>query len=94
MAHIYKVETDAGIEVQGASAGIAAPSAIIDPIGEGGGAAEVAALTEHEAQEDAVPAVGGGVLTAAGWGAPAETMNGARNVTPIRGTAHANFTKT
>ena len=85
---------DAGIEVQGASAGIAAPSAIIDPIGEGGGAAEVAALTEHEAQEDAVPAVGGGVLTAAGWGAPAETMNGARNVTPIRGTAHANFTKT
>ena len=69
-------------------------SAIIDPIGEGGGAAEVAALTEHEAQEDAVPAVGGGVLTAAGWGAPAETMNGARNVTPIRGTAHANFTKT
>jgi hypothetical protein len=54
----------------------------------------VAALTEHEAQEDAVPAVGGGVLTAAGWGAPAETMNGARNVTPIRGTAHANFTKT
>ena len=28
----------------------------------------MAALTEHEAQEDAV---GGGVLTAAGWGAPA-----------------------
>ena len=36
-----------------ASGGTAAPSEIIDLAGEGGGAAEVAALTGHEAEADA-----------------------------------------
>ena len=61
---------DAGIEVQGASEGTATPIAVIDPTGQGQGAAEVAALT---AQEDAVLAVSGGVI-AADVGTPAEAM--------------------
>ena len=35
MAHMSEEAIDAGIEVQGASAGIAAPSAIIDPLEKG-----------------------------------------------------------
>ena len=64
----------AGIEVGDTSAGIAGPGQIIDPTGEGGGAAEeMAALTAHGAQEDAVLAVSGGVI-AADVGTPAEAI--------------------
>ena len=48
----------------GASTGPGGQSEFIDLTGEGGGAAEVATLTGHGAREDAVPAVGGGVLAA------------------------------
>ena len=64
----------AGIEVGGTSAGTAGPGQIIDPTGEGGGAAEeMAALTAHRAQEDAVLAVSGGVIEA-DVGTPAEAI--------------------
>ena len=61
-------------EAGGTSAGTAGPGQIIDPTGEGGGAAEeMAALTGHGAQEDAVLAVSGGVI-AADVGTPAEAI--------------------
>ena len=53
---------------KGASAGTAAPSAIIDLTGAGDGAAEVARLTERGAREDAVPAVSGAVAAPDGVG--------------------------
>ena len=53
---------------KGASAGTAAPSAIIDLTGAGDGAAEVARLTERGAREDAVPAVSGAVAAPDGAG--------------------------
>ena len=64
-----------GIEVQGTSAGTTAPGEILDPTGEREGAAEeMAALTEHRVQEDAVVAFGGDVVAAdVGW-APAEAI--------------------
>ena len=65
---------DAVIEVTGASAGTAAPSTFIDPTGEEGGAAEVAELTAHGAQEGEVLAVGGGVVAADVGGAPPEAI--------------------
>ena len=65
---------DAGIEVQGASEGTAAPIAVIDPTGQGQGAAEVAALIENGAREEAVPAVGADVVAADVVGAPAEAI--------------------
>ena len=66
---------DAGIEVQGASAETTAPGEILDPTGDGGGAAEeVAALTAHRAQEDVVLAVGGDVVAADVVGASAEAI--------------------
>ena len=52
---------------RGASAGTAVPSEIIDLRdleAEAAGAAEVDMLTQHAAREDAVPAVGGGVVAA------------------------------
>ena len=45
----------------GASAGTSSPSEIIDLTGGVGGGAEVAWVPENGAQQDAVPAVGGGV---------------------------------
>ena len=72
----------AGIEVGGTSAGTAGPGQIIDPTGEDGGAAEeMAALTAHRAQEDAVLAVSGGVVVAADVvAAPAEAIAAATEV--------------
>ena len=48
----------------GARAGDGSPSEIIDLTGDVGGGAEVAEVPGNGAQEDAVPAVGGGVVAA------------------------------
>ena len=71
---------DAGIEVGGTSARTAAPGEVIDPTGEGEGAAEeMAALTEHRAQEDA-ELVGGGVVAADVVASSAEAIAAATEV--------------